>query len=308
MSIDRVTGLNAALTIPERFARERPGQSQQQLALAGPASEPYHPVVPGTTGAMLEAMDEKLLASALAGKLAAEALLGDAVSMQPNQLFASRQLVAHSPEPSALAASWMAMVRTYAEQRAAQFAQSRGRRVPASLFQSEAVAQVVRDGRLPPSMVSELDAWRFAVYASGAEKLVLRVVVRDAEDDGAASRRRRPARVALRLEVHMPDLGKVVLEIEPVDGGVLLAIGAAQAGAMRRVREMLPPIREIMSHCGVRIVRIRLTHELLTAGSRHPTSMEAAMLTPPMFKAMADLAMLMSQAAAPGEQFVELHS
>ena len=31
---------------------------------------------------------------------------------------------------------------------------------------------------LPPHLVAETDAWRFAVYAWGSEKLVLRVVVR----------------------------------------------------------------------------------------------------------------------------------
>ena len=71
---------------------------------------------------LLEAMEGKLAAAsrtppALAGALAAEALLADAASMQPNQLFMARQLVPHAPEPSAMAASWMAMIRTYAEQR-----------------------------------------------------------------------------------------------------------------------------------------------------------------------------------------------
>jgi hypothetical protein len=147
------------------------------------------PGLPAAVGALLEAMEGKSAPgtpAALAGKLAAaEALLAETVSMQPNQVFMSRQLVWQAPDPSVMAASWMAMVRTYAEQRAALLQQTEGRHVPASLFLSDQAPQVLRDGRVPPQLVSELDAWRFAVYAWGTEKLVLRVVARDPGEEDA---------------------------------------------------------------------------------------------------------------------------
>lgn len=320
MAIDRVTPSSAALTIPERFVRERPGQSQtMQLparpqdgtpfapphAVAEPAGFTADPAVaggvPDFVAALPEAMEGTLpgasrVPAALAGAMAAEALLAEAASMQPNQLFMSRQLAWHALEPSALATSWMAMVRTYAEGRAALLAQAQGRHVPASVFLSDGARHVLRDGRVPPQLVSELDAWRFAVYAWGAEKLVLRVVVREADDDDeGAAPLRRPSHVALRLELYLPGLGKVVLQMVPADGGAVLEIGAAQAGAMQRMRALLPEIGERARRCGVRIVRVRLMRALPDPGTGHPTALQVAMLTPPLFKAMAEVALLLSQ-------------
>ncbi|HEX8603000.1 MAG TPA: hypothetical protein VF774_10180, partial [Pseudoduganella sp.] len=167
---------------------------------------------------------------------------------------------------------------------------------PASVFLSDGAQHVLRDGRLPPQLVSELDAWRFAVYAWGAEKLVLRVVVRDPDDDeaGAAPSRRHP-HVALRLEIHLPELGKVVLQMEPVEDGVVLEIGAAQPGAMRHMRSLVPEIGAIARRCGVRILRVRLARELPGTGFHHPNRLQVAMLTPAIFEAMAGVAVLLSQ-------------
>lgn len=300
MSIDRISPSSAALTIPERVARERPGQQQPATAPGGPAREAFDPGVPGAVGALLAAMEGKLAAAsrtppALAGALAAEALLADAASMQPNQLFMARQVVPHAPEPSAMAASWMAMIRTYAEQRNALLAQAHGRHVPASLFLADGAPHVLRDARLPAQLVSELDAWRFAVYAWGAEKLVLRVVTLDPDDDGDAAQPRQQSRVALRLEVYVADLGKVVLQMEPAAGGTLLDIGAAQAGALQHMRTLLREIGDIARRCGIHLLRVRLARELPMPGPAQPSRMQVAMLAAPLFKAMAEMAVLLSR-------------
>ncbi|HEX8605968.1 MAG TPA: hypothetical protein VF774_25220, partial [Pseudoduganella sp.] len=131
MAIDRVTPSSAALTIPERFVRERPGQSQTmqlparpqdgrpfappQLAPPNGAPDAVDGSAPGFVAALSDAMEGPFpgggrVPAALAGAIAAEALLSEAASMQPNQLFMSRQLAWHAPEPSAMAASWMALV------------------------------------------------------------------------------------------------------------------------------------------------------------------------------------------------------
>ncbi|QBE65660.1 hypothetical protein [Pseudoduganella lutea] len=312
MAIDRVIPSSATLTIHDRIARERPGQQpppfQAAQSPAGPAQATFDPGIPGATPAavaLLEAIEGRPAAmpAALARTLAAEAMLADAVSMQPNQLFMSRQMVWHAQDPSALAASWMAMIRTYGEQRAALAAQSRGRHVPASLFQSDAAPQVLREGRLPQQLISELDAWRFAVYAWGGEKLVLRVVTRNPDEDDGPSHQH--ARVALRLEIHLPDLGKVVLQMEPAEGGFVLEIGAAQAGAMQYIRALLPEIGAIAARCSVRILRVRLMRQLPAPGLAQPDRMGVALLTAPVFKTMADVAVLLSQPSPAGERFHE---
>jgi hypothetical protein len=305
MPIDRILPSSAALTIHERIARERPGQQQPAPALSGPVQESFDPSLQGAIGALLEAMEGRLPAgapAAPASTLAAETLLADAASMQPNQLFMSRQLAWHAPDPSALAASWQAMVRTYAEQRDALLAQAHGRRVPSSAFQSDGAL-----ARVPAQLVSELDAWRFAVYAWGAEKLVLRVVTRDpGDDDGEQGQAHHAMSVALRLEVHLPDLGKVIVQMEPAPpGGVVLELGAAQARAMQHMRTLLPEIGAIARRCGVHIVRVRLMHALPAPGTGQPGRMQVAMLAPPVFKAMAEVAVLLSQPRPVDEQFYD---
>ncbi len=316
MAIDRVTPSSSTLTIPERIAREQPGQHVPIPPVArAPDDAPQFALdsgLPAAVGALVDALSGKqsaaaaVPAAALAAKAAAEALLGEALSMQPNQVFASRQLTWHAPEPSAMAMSWMVMIRTYAEQRTALMQQTQGRHVPASLFLSDQAPNVLRDGRVPPQLVSELEAWRFAVYAWGAEKLVLRVVARDPgddEDDGQPQRRR--PRVALRLEVHLPSLGKVVLQLEPQDAGVLLEIGAAQRGTMQYMRSLLPQIGAMATRCGLRIGRVRLMRELPPADTHQPTPAQIALLTEPLFRTMAEVALLLSQPQPADKLFLE---
>jgi len=322
MAIDRVTPSSSTLTIPERIAREQPGQHVPIPPVArAPDDGPQFAVdsgLPAAVGALADAPSGKqpataaVPAAALAGKLAAEALLGEAMSMQPNQAFASRQLTWHAPEPSAMAASWMVMIRTYAEQRAALVPQTQGKHVPASLFLSDQAPSVLRDGRVPPQLVAKLEAWRFAVYAWGAEKLVLRVVARDpGESDGgdhgggAGARQRRRPRVALRLEVHLPGLDKVVLQMEPQPTGALLEIGAAQAGAMQHMRTLLPQIGAMATRSGVQIVRVRLMRELPAADTPQPTPAQVALLTEPLFRTMAEVAVLLSQPLPADKLYLE---
>ncbi|WP_338763671.1 hypothetical protein [Massilia sp. METH4] len=304
MNIDRVVPSTTVMSIPDRVARDRPGGQLPHARLAAPGQQVGSPTAPGGIGALLDAMNGDTVAAAAAGKLALESLLG-ATSMQPNQLFMARQVVMHTPEPSAMALSWMAMIRTHAEQRNALLAQAHGRHVPASLFLSGEAPQVLRDGRLPAQLVAELDAWRFAVQGWGAEKLVLRVVTRDDDADGKAPQPRRQARVALRLELHLPQLGKVVLQLEPAAGGVVLEIGAVQADAMAHMRARLPELGAIARRCGVQILRVRLMRELSGAGLGQPGRMQIAMLTPPLFKLMAEWAVLLAQPRRGDEAFYE---
>jgi hypothetical protein len=212
-----------------------------------------------------------------------------------------RQLVWHNPDTALLAASWQVLVRTYAEQRAALQQQHEGRHVPASLFMADPAPAVLRDGRPSPDLVSELDAWRFAVYAWGAEKLTLRVVARDpGQEEGPEQRQRRP-RVALRLELNLPEAGKVAVQLEPAGLGVVLEIAARSNEGMQRMRDLLPAIAAIIARCGLQIVRARLMRELspLNAFENNPSRAQVALLSTGIFKAMAEIAVFLSQPHLP---------
>lgn len=226
----------------------------------------------------------------------------DPAAMRPNQLFLSRQMVWQPPDTSMMAASWQVMVRTYSEQRAAWLEQATGQHIPSSLLMSDQIPAGSRDGRPGLPIVTELEPWRFAVYAWGDQRLVLRVVVKD--DDEYERNRRKRSRAVLRLELALPGIGRVVIQLEPAGGnGVIMEVGAAQTSAMQHMREILPQLAATVSRAGVTILRCRLRRELQPVNGDHayPTRMQTAGLTQAIFHAMAEVATLLSQPAVPAD-------
>lgn len=148
------------------------------------------------------------------------------------------------------------------------------------------------------ALVTELDAWRFAVHAWGAARLVLRVVSRESADYQGPQRRSR-RRVALRLELQLAQFGRVVVQLEPAGAGVLLELGAEQANAQQHLRELLPLLAATVGQAGLSIRRCRVarTLEPLHPELHLPDRDQAALLTPAIFKAMAAIALLLSQPA-----------
>ncbi|SFU63855.1 flagellar hook-length control protein FliK [Pseudoduganella namucuonensis] len=316
MAIDRLSPPAATLTIPERIVREQPGQAQVIPPVATVAGEEASftlpPGLPAAIGALVDAPDGVLRQNgpgALAGLLQAQSgHLADPASLRPDQLQMSRQLVWQQPDAATMAISWQVMVRTYGEQRAALQDQAAGQKLPSGLFMTEHAQAVVRDGRegrAAPAMVSELESWRFAVYAWGAEKLVLRVVSRDPGEEEEPRRRR--ARIAIRLELHLPGMGKVLVQMEPSGDGVVLEIGANQNAAMQYMRDLLPQLAAIISRNGLSLVRCHLMRELAPVREEYnnPTRVQTAMLTQSVFKSMAEVAVLLSQPQQPRDLFSE---
>lgn len=312
MAIDRIAPLAAPLNIPDRIAREQPGQVQPIPPVGVvPGEEASFSLPPGLAralGALEEAMPVlgRPGAATLAGNAQAQAAsLADPAALRPDQLQMSRTLTWQQPDPSVLARSWQVMVHTYGEQRAALAEQADGRRLPSGLFMTEHGQQAMREGRIPAQLLQEMSSWRFAVYAWGAEKLVLRVVSRDPGLPDEPRRRR--ARVAIRLELHLPDLGKVLVQMEPAGDGVVLDIGANQPATMQYMRGMLQELGAIISRNGLGLVRCHLMRELAPINDdyNNPSRVQTAMLTPAIFKAMAEIAVLLSQPPQPRDLFAE---
>jgi len=270
---------------------------------------PLGPVTPGAVSLEVEGAEgfplpqttaEEILAAALAAETPNAA---DPAAMHPNQLFLARQLVWQPPDPAAMATSWLVMVRTYAEQRAAWLEQANGQHLPSSLFMMDHTPNNLQDGRPALPLVTEMEPWRFAVYAWGAEKLVLKVIVKNNEH--SPEQRRRRARIALRLELMLPGVGRVMLQMEQAGTGVVLEVGASQTAALQHMREMLPQLASTVSRLGLTILRCRLMRELPPPGENYPTRLQAASLPPVIFKAMAELAVLLSQPLPPDDLFSE---
>ena len=315
MALDRIGPTSRPVGIPDRQPTQPGPVARAPGEVPVDADYPVGPVAPngpGAVGVLMDGPDGLPQAQAQAGLEALAAALADVpnaadpAAMRPNQVFLSRQLVWQPPDTAMMAASWQVMVRTYGEQRAAWLEQASGQHVPSSLFMADHTPAAMQ-GRPGLPLVTEMEPWRFAVYAWGAERLVLKVIVKD-DDEPERGNRRKRSRVALRLELMLPGVGRVVIQIEPASGnGVVLEVGAAQTSAMQHMREMLPQLASTVSRSGLTILRCRLRRELPPATGEHsyPTRMHTAALTQAIFKAMAELAVLLSQPMPPDDLFSE---
>jgi hypothetical protein len=318
MAVDRIGPAIRPLGVPDR-PQAQPGQVTRVPGSEGPLDIdfPVAPAVPGgpagadgasSVGVILDAPDSHGLppggAEALASALADVVDAAEQAAMRPNQVFLSRQLVWQPPDTSLMAASWQVMVRTYGDQRAAWLEQASGQHLPSSLFMTDHTPPGMRDGRPGMPLVTEMEPWRFAVYAWGAERLVLKVVVKD--DEEYDRNRRRRSRVALRLELMLPGVGRVVIQMEPASGnGVVMEVGAAQTAAMQHMRDILPQVAAVVNRAGLTILRCRLRRELPPSNGEHthPTRLHTAALTQALFKAMAEVAVLLSQPAIGDDRY-----
>ena len=210
-----------------------------------------------------------------------------------------RQISWRMPSAAELAASWRASAYE--------------RWIPASTVYEPSGEQP----RLPPLLLSRpagfaepaapqpssVDRWLLPVYAWGNVPLMLRLVEADEEDTPALPpRRRRP--LALRLELVSAALGRIVLQVQSLSGGILLAIAVEEPASAPAVRDALPAITAAIARAGLRIVRCRLTRgpaaivrlrDEPVAPSRAHVAAEA--LSPGLFRALAEAAVILLQIA-----------
>jgi hypothetical protein len=310
MAIDRISSSALAPILPPR-----PESGALALpALVTPGVAPLLPVGPFTT-----LLPENAIATLAAppssqqsggqpgaqtaGTAAAEAGARTSTAMQPNQLFFSRQMVWQAPDAGALASSWRVMVKTYGQQRVAMQDQVRGQHVPSSLLMAEQNPSAVRDGaRAPQPMLDE--GWRFGVYGWGGQRLLLRVLPGQPEEDKDKDGRRRRARAALRLELTLAGGAIVLIQMEPAGEAVTLDLATTDIGALQYLRKMLPGLARAIGDAGVRIARCRLGRELVSAPMANDGQLRAAAagLTQSVFRAMAEAALFISQPGRGNEE------
>ena len=299
MAIDRIASGNPVPLITQRFdvspATPMVPGVVQPLVPIGPYMAPAPDA--GTLPAQLQ-QGQDGLASLIKPNAdgTGGAMPRDSSAMQVNQLFFTRQLVWQPPDAAQLAASWRVMVKTYGEQYAALQEQARGQHVPGNLFMAEQQPALLREGARPPLTVDS-EAWRFAVYGWGGQRLLLRVLASD-EDEETTPRRR--GKVALRVELIIIGIGRVVIQMEPSGDGVLLELAADEEAALRHLRLALPEIADAVRRAGLRLVRCRLNRQLHAqrVHGNYPMQAGAASLSLPLFRAMAEVALLLTQPEA----------
>ncbi|QOY96557.1 hypothetical protein IM543_07000 [Massilia sp. UMI-21] len=221
----------------------------------------------------------------------------DGAAMRPDQLAMARQLSFQRADAEALGSSWRAMVRHYGRQLEAREQQALDRQLPA------AVLLAAQHGKLPPQPDPRhppADAWRFTVHAGSAQAQHLNVIAQ--EGDTPPGRRRR-GRASLRLELELPDGTRVTVQLEPVPGGVALELCAPDAGATKRLRALQPLLERAVQRAGLLVQRWSFRDHLPAAPAHASIAYWQAesVLTLPVFKAVAELALLLPRAPeAPG--------
>ena len=217
----------------------------------------------------------------------------DAAAMRPDQVIMSRQLNWPTPDGGTLASSWRGMVRNYGTQFATREQQARAGQVPAAILlsgQPIADARVLRQAEL---LTTPQDAWRFTIHANGARGQHLRVV--QGEPEQQPERRRRRARAALRLELVLADGSIVTVQAEPVADGVRIEVWAQDSRTLERMRTLQPELEAAVRRTGLRVLGWKYV-EILQDGPVHarlPSAEAASALSLPVFRAVAELALLL---------------
>lgn len=220
----------------------------------------------------------------------------DGAAMRPDQVLMARQLAYPQQDGAGLARAWRTLVRNHGSQLTSQaLAASAGQLSPAQLMAAQQ-GQVARQSDL---LAAHHDAWRFTVHAGNHPAQHLEVVAEDA--DRPPGRRRRP-RAALRLELVLADGTTAVIEVEPTPQGVAIALCAPDGAALARLRRLQPELEQVLEKAGLKVSRWQY-RDRLPAGRSHAmiANAEAAAqaLTPAVFRAVAELALLLPARSAP---------
>ena len=221
---------------------------------------------------------------------AADPAAADGAAMRPDQVFMSRQLHFAQADGQTLAASWRTMLRNYGSQMMNRELRAHAGQLPPAVLAASQDGRVLRQPDGPST--APPDAWRFTVHAGGPHAQQLRLVAEDADQPPG---RRRRGRAGLRLELELADGSKVVVQVEPLPEGVALELCAADASALERLRKLEPMLEAAVAKAGLRVLRWRY-RDTLPPGPAHARlayTEAAQVLTLPVFRAVAELALLL---------------
>jgi hypothetical protein len=248
--------------------------------------------------ALLQAELDALPLPSAATQTAAPALAQpdtlDAAAMRPDQLMMARQLSWPAPDGGTLASAWRGMVRNYGAQVMTRDLKANANPLPAAVILQGGQRN---DANLPALRQQDwggaLDAWRFTVHAGGPQAQHLRVV--EGEPEQQRQQRRRRTRAALRLELVLDDGSVVTVQAEQVLDGLRLELCAPHALALAHLKALQPQLDSAVRRAGLRVLEWRY-RDGIPEGRAHlrlPSAEAADALSLPVFRAMAELALLL---------------
>jgi hypothetical protein len=211
-------------------------------------------------------------------------------AMRVDQLV-MRQIAWQAPDPAALAASWRALVHGRWRSEALRPA---GDDPLSGNYQPRTVDPGDADAALP----ADSERWTFPVYAWGGLQLMLRLVQTDEEEEGRPGVLKRMRRPALRVEVRLPGIGRVVMQVRWVAGGVELGLATERADALASLRDLLPQMAATMARADLRLVRCSFSHGLAREHEIErpftPQLGPASAVPPGLFRAAAEVVVLLA--------------
>lgn len=227
----------------------------------------------------------------------APASMQEPAAMQADQL-ALRQLVRQVPDASTLASLWRARVLAGLEQQASV---DKGR--PSAAFIAGLQDAGVTLRQAAPQEQAIPFCWMFPASGWSGPAVLLRLLESD-EDE--ARHPRHPRAAALRLELELPGMGRIMVQVELLAGGVYLTFDIQQDSALRLVRKALPAIAAALASIGLAVRRCKLSRRMAVAANgagdgapeaiQHQALWTAAELSPALFRAAAEVALGLSAA------------
>jgi hypothetical protein len=272
MAIDRIPAALPAAPLPGRVGA--PGFMLPAAQAAGAAD------------ALALAVAEGLALALPASTTLAQAELQPA--MRADQVAMARQLHYAIPDAGATGAAWRLMAGVFGEQQATRREHGRGQHLPGSRFMAEPAPAVAPEAPGP-----ETALWCFPVYAWGRQRMLLSVLDKSPQPPSRPQARRGPA--LLRLDLFVPGLGHVAVQMEMSGDAVLLELATGEDEAVAWLRTLLPQLTAAVAGAGLAIGRCRLGKRLGGAPGQPPAQAQFAALPLALFKAMAAVAIVLSR-------------
>jgi hypothetical protein len=215
-----------------------------------------------------------------AARGAAPVMEQEQAAMRPDQGAWMRQMVSRQPDALALAASWRTTMLNQLQQLGAPPDPADPATEAATL--ATAGRALVRAGEKARHSLAAgttrsqggANPWLLTAYAFGGLRVLLRLLVADAEPGSSPPAKRRATTLALRLALVLPDLGGVVVQLQVVPDGAAIDLVAERAEALQPLRERLPAVASGIARAGLRLLRCRVSGGLLggSSGSALPTT------------------------------------
>lgn len=291
LSLDAVAADHLLATTPDGLALRLNGLGR----LAGE-------MIPGDLLLLRVVATEPSLTLSLVDKISASAPASvpdaamEPAAMRADQL-AWRYVRLPVPDAATLAASWRAQVLHGLEHTSTSGEQQASAVFIAGL--REAGATLRQDPALAKPQVP--DYWMFALNGWTGAPVLLRLLDDDTDTDDMPKMRRQRMAI-LRLELDLPEQGRIAVQVQLAGGGICLTFEVLQDSALDFLRSTLSDLVEALARAGLPVRRLRLGHAQTgagaPAGTAHVSTWSSAMLPASLFRAAAEVTLALSSAAS----------